>query len=67
MEDWRLSAFAGFMLALIAVGWLALRRKRRAQRTGDDPIYGIASLDTEADSEAPDGSHVRGPSSKGEP
>lgn len=44
MEDWRLIAFAVLMIVLVAVGTAFLQRRRRAQRTGDDPVYGVASL-----------------------
>lgn len=45
MEDWRLIAFAAFMLAIGAAGFLLWRRRRKAQRTGTDPLYAVASLD----------------------
>ncbi|WP_267428052.1 hypothetical protein [Methylobacterium sp. GC_Met_2] len=44
MEDWRLIAFAVFMIVVMAAGAAFLHRRRRAQRTGDDPVYGVASL-----------------------
>jgi|GEM_PF-2919158 len=44
MEDWRLIAFAVFMIVVVAAGAAFLQRRRRAQRTGDDPVYGVASL-----------------------
>ena len=44
MEDWRLIAFAVFMIAVVAVGVVLLQRRRQARRTGDDPLYGVASL-----------------------
>ena len=44
MEDWRLIAFAVFMIAVVGVGVVLLQRRRKAQRTGNDPVYGVATL-----------------------
>ena len=44
MEDWRLIAFAVFMIAVVAIGLTFLQRRRHAQKTGNDPLYGVASL-----------------------
>ena len=44
MDDWRLIAFAVLMIAVVAAGAAFMQRRRRAQRTGDDPLYGVASL-----------------------
>ena len=44
MEDWRLIAFAVFMIAVVVVGAVVLQRRRRAQQVGGDPVYGVASL-----------------------
>ena len=44
MEDWRLIAFAVFMIAVVAVGAVVLQRRRKAPRTGSDPVYGVATL-----------------------
>ena len=44
MEDWRLIAFAIMMIAVVAIGLVFLQRRRRALKTGDNPLYGVASL-----------------------
>ena len=44
MEDWRLIAFAIFMIAVVGIGLVFLQRRQQAQKTGDDPLYGVASL-----------------------
>lgn len=44
MEDWRLIAFAVFMIAIVGIGLVLLQRRRQAQKTGDDPLYGVAGL-----------------------
>ncbi|WP_092045512.1 hypothetical protein [Methylobacterium pseudosasicola] len=38
-------AFAAFMFAIGAAGFLLWQRRRKAQRTGTDPLYAVASLD----------------------
>ncbi|WP_267361302.1 MULTISPECIES: hypothetical protein [unclassified Methylobacterium] len=57
MDDWRLIVFAVFMIAVVMVGVVALQRRRRALRTGGDPIYGVASLAPETIKQPP---HRRG-------
>ena len=64
MEDWRLIAFAVFMIAIVAAGAAFLQRRRRAQRTGNDPVYGVASLAPEV--EQPSVGRPRGVGTTGE-
>ncbi|WCS24466.1 hypothetical protein LOK46_25580 [Methylobacterium sp. NMS14P] len=66
MEDWRLVMFAIFMVALVAVGWGLLQRRRRAARTGDDAIYGVASLTPETIERQHERPRARGTGTTGE-
>lgn len=66
MEDWRLIAFAIFMIAVVAIGLALLQRRRQAQRTGDDPLYGVASLGSDEIDQAQVAPRTRGVGTTGE-
>ncbi len=66
MEDWRLIAFAVFMIAVVAIGLVFLQRRRQAQKTGDDPLYGVASLGPKETDQAHKAPRTRGVGTTGE-
>ena len=66
MEDWRLIAFAVFMIAVVGIGLVFLQRRRQAQKTGDDPLYGIASLGPNETDQANAAPRTRGVGTTGE-
>ena len=66
MEDWRLIAFAVFMIAVVGIGLVFLQRRRQAQKTGDDPLYGVASLGPSEMDQAQAAPRTRGVGTTGE-
>jgi hypothetical protein len=66
MEDWRLIAFAILMIAVVAIGAVVLQRRRQAQRTGDDPLYGVAGLGPDKIDQAQSAPRTRGVGTTGE-
>lgn len=66
MEHWRLIAFAIFMIAVVAAGWMLLQRRRRAQQVGNDPVYGVASLAPETIEGTRTAPHTRGVGTSGD-
>jgi hypothetical protein len=66
MEDWSLITFAIFMIAVVAIGLALLQRRRQAQGTGDDPLYGVASLSPDETDQAHGAPRTRGVGTTGE-
>jgi hypothetical protein len=66
MEDGRLIAFAVFISVLVAIGAMVMQRRRRAQRTGTDRVYGIASLAPETTEQARPAQRPRGVGTSGD-
>lgn len=60
MDGERLIQFAVFMAVVVVIGFVLRQRLVRARKTGDDPVYGIASINSDSDDPVPSKTHSEG-------